>query len=189
MRRRPLLVAALTCLSALAVANHQRPRRAHHPESRLPSQLRGNPMARLPTGPHSGAEAAARTRAAVAEAARVRGATRGRFSPDAISVAGTNWVNLGPTDAPQEVQLLLDRRRRLRPAQQHRGRSTRRQRRLHGRFRWRRMEVVRLLVAVRADVGTDDGSATQPRGRSAHARSRSSRHGVRRQRRLRRHGR
>src|SRR4051794_16587655 len=98
MRRQHILVAALTCASALALASDQRPPRLQRASALSPSRLRSNPMAvRGPFG-HNGAGEVARTRAAVAESRRLAAArgllpssAHGRFSPNAVAVGGSYW--------------------------------------------------------------------------------------------------
>jgi hypothetical protein len=109
MRRTHFLVAALTCASALALASDGHAPRPQPTGARSPLQLRSNPRAvRRPYG-HAGTAEAARSRASIAEAARIRAgaglrptSAGSRFVPNATSVAGTYWVPLGPTDALSE---------------------------------------------------------------------------------------
>ena len=111
-----------------------RPQRGDH-DSRPPHAL---------THRASAAELATRNRVARAESAKL--AARKRMTRRASPA--TTWVSLGPTDAPG-VQLHRHLGRRLGAAEQHRRRSARRERRLHGGVGRRRVEVVRLPAATR----------------------------------------
>jgi hypothetical protein len=104
MRKHVIVAALLTGASALAVANDHPPFRRHNQATQSPQHLRSNPHRRL-VAQHlsSGVEVAANSRSAQAEAKHLANrSTAGRFTPDAVSVAGTNWVSLGPTDAINE---------------------------------------------------------------------------------------
>jgi hypothetical protein len=108
--RRTVLIAALTCASALAVANHQPAARTQSLPATNPQHLKSRPHARLrATHRASAVELAARNRAAQLEAKKLAalggaGALRGQRAvrPNAVSVAAGNWVSLGPTDALSE---------------------------------------------------------------------------------------
>ncbi len=104
--RRNLLVAALTCASALAVASDVAPRNQSSASS--PQHRKSKPHLRL-TASHrlSPVELTARNHAAQVESQRIRLQTakiRGQRTgtPNAVSVASGNWVSLGPTDALSE---------------------------------------------------------------------------------------
>ena len=176
MRRASLLVAGVIAIPHRDPVWPQHARPPHAPARRRSSQGARHPPRRRRRARGD------RSR----RARRIREARRAQAALAALpSVPSTTWVNLGPTDAPQEFNYFtiasVDSGRPNNIVVDPRDANVVYMA-VSGGGVWKTFN----FLSRGADVGADDGHAAEPRGRRARDRSRSSRHAVRRQRRLRR---